>query len=120
LARSGGSKQWHIGIQDPRDKTKILNKLSIGSGAVATSGSYERGAHIINPKTGQPADELLSVSVIGPDIIKADVLATAAFAMGARGLDFIRLQDGYEALVINKNDKLFRTDKIIVPEIIKL
>jgi FAD:protein FMN transferase len=100
LARSGGDKVWEIGIQDPRDKSKILNKLSISNGAVATSGSYERGAHIINPKTQQPANELSSVTISGPDIIKADVLATACFAMGRGAAEFIKTKEGYTALII--------------------
>ena len=101
LARSDGKKIWKIGIQDPRDKQKTLNKLSISNGAVATSGTYERGRHIINPLTKKPADELLSITVVGPDIITADILATAAFAMGKKGIDFIKKQKGYRAIVIN-------------------
>lgn len=100
LARSDSAKVWSIGIQDPRDPVKILNKLSIKNGAVCTSGSYERGAHIINPKTGRPPDELLSVTVTGPDVIKADILATACFAMGAKAAEFMERQDDYQALII--------------------
>lgn len=100
LARSDSGKIWQIGIQDPGDKTNILNKLSISNSAVATSGSYERGAHIINPKTSQPANELLSVTIGGPDIIKADILATACFAMGSKAADFMKQQTGYQALII--------------------
>jgi thiamine biosynthesis lipoprotein len=103
LARSDGKKVWKIGVQDPRDKSKILNKLSILDGAVATSGNYERGKHIVNPKTGKPANKLLSITVVGPDIIMADVLATAAFAMGKKGLDFIKKQKGYKAIAILHN-----------------
>jgi len=102
FAVSDGSKEWRIGIQDPRDKTKILNKLSILNGAVATSGDYERGAHIINPKTGKPANELLQITVTGTDIIMADVLATAAFAMGKAGEAFVNAQPGYRAIVVKK------------------
>jgi FAD:protein FMN transferase len=101
LARSNSDKVWQIGIQDPTDKTKILNKLSISNGAVATSGNYERGVHIINPKTGKPADELLSVTIIGPDIIKADVLATACFAMGEKAAEFMKSNKEYQTLVIH-------------------
>jgi len=102
LARSAGDKVWNIGIQDPKDKSKILNKLSISSGAVATSGNYERGAHIINPKTGQPANELLSVTVNGPDIIKADILATAAFAAGEGAANLLKKFPDYKSLIISK------------------
>lgn len=100
LAKSDSAKVWIIGIQDPKNPSKILNKLSIKNGAVATSGTYERGEHIINPKTDQPARELLSITVAGPDIITADVLATAAFAMGKAGPDFVNKQRGYRALSI--------------------
>lgn len=108
-ARSDSEKIWNIGIQDPTDLTKILNKLSILNGAVATSGIYERGAHIINPKTKKPANELLSVTVTGPDIIWADVLATAVFAMGADGLEFMDKQPDYKALIIDKTGRQLET-----------
>ncbi len=101
LAASEGKKIWRIGIQDPKDKYKILNKLSILSGAVATSGNYERGAHIINPKTRKSAEGFLSVSIIGPDIIKADVLATAVFAMGPKlGKAFMKKQKNYKSFLV--------------------
>jgi thiamine biosynthesis lipoprotein len=100
LAASNSDKIWQIGIQDPQDSKEILNKLSISNGAVATSGNYERGGHILNPKAGQPADELLSITVVGPDIIIADVLATAGFAMGRKGPDFVNSQKGYQALAV--------------------
>ena len=102
FAASDSDKIWQIGIQDPGDPKKILNKLSISNGAVATSGNYERGHHIINPKTKKPADGLLSVTVIGPDIIKADILATACFAMGKKAQSFMQKQSGYTALIIQK------------------
>jgi FAD:protein FMN transferase len=100
LARSNTDKIWNIGIQDPADKIKILNRLSISNGAVCTSGNYERGAHITNPKTKQPADELLSVTITGPDIIWADVLATAVFASGQPEPGFLRDSPDYKSLVI--------------------
>lgn len=103
LSRSNSDKIWQIGIQDPVDKNKILNKLSISNGAVCTSGNYERGAHIINPKTGKTAQELSSVTVIGPDIIWADVLATACFAMGQKAAGFMKRQKNYEAVIIPRS-----------------
>lgn len=98
LARSDSDKVWNIGIQDPKDKGKILDKLSIYNGAVATSGNYERGNHIINPKTGKPANKLLSVTVTGPDIITADIFATAIFA--SESLDIIKLPKGYKVIAV--------------------
>lgn len=126
LASSDSDKVWQIGIQDPHHKNKILNPapnldapqsncrllrsgfeagqatLQIKNGAVCTSGNYERGAHIINPKTKQPAAELLSVTIIGTDIIKADILATACFAMGQKAAKFMKSQKDYQALIIGK------------------
>jgi thiamine biosynthesis lipoprotein len=100
MARSGSDKVWSIGIQDPRDKTKILNKLSISNGAVCTSGNYERGTHIINPKNKQPSEGLLSVTVTGPDIIRADILATAVFASGKNNPEFLDEFPEYSTLIV--------------------
>jgi thiamine biosynthesis lipoprotein len=98
LAKSDSEKVWNIGIQDPRDEQKTLNKLSIKNGAAATSGNYERGKHIVNPKIGKPADKFLSVTVTGPDIIKADILATAIFA--AEDLGVIKIPQGYQVFIV--------------------
>lgn len=98
LANSDGERKWNIGIQDPKNRKKILDVLSISNGAVATSGTYERGEHILNPKTGQPANELLGITVTGPDIITADILATAAFVVGkSRGIKLVKKFPGYSA-----------------------
>ena len=101
LCRSDSQKVWQIGIQNPRHKSKILDVLSITNAAVCTSGNYERGAHIIDPKTKKPADGLLSVTISGPDIIWADVLATACFAMGTvKAEAFIKSQPNYQAIIV--------------------
>jgi thiamine biosynthesis lipoprotein len=101
MTRSNTDKVWGIGIQDPRHKDKILNVLSISNGAICTSGNYERGAHIINPKTKKPAKELLSVTISGPDIIQADILATAVFAAGkTEGFKLLKRYDGYQARIV--------------------
>jgi thiamine biosynthesis lipoprotein len=112
LARSNTDKIWNIGIQDPNNTSKILNMLSISNGAVATSGNYERGTHIINPKTKRPADGLLSVSITGPDIIWADVLATAVFAMGKHGLDFMETQPSYQAQLVTVAGEVIGDDLV--------
>ncbi|HEX2557016.1 MAG TPA: FAD:protein FMN transferase, partial [Nitrososphaera sp.] len=98
-AYSNGEKTWKIGILDPLHKKSIVGKIVGKNLAIATSGNYERGNHIINPKTRRPARELLSLTVEGPDIIKADILATAAYVMGKEGIEFIdKEQPGYEVL----------------------
>ena len=110
LAASGSDKVWRVGIQDPRDKNSIIATIAAKNIAVATSGTSARGLHIISPKTGQPADSILSITVVGPDIIDADVLATAAFVVGEFGLNFIGGQTrGYEALMVDETGKISMT-----------
>jgi thiamine biosynthesis lipoprotein len=105
--KAAGDKLWKIGIQDPKNKNRSLLTLNVKDRSVATSGNYIRGAHIINPKTGQPAKEITSVTVVGPNIIDADVLATAAFVLGEFGLNLIGAQaKGYEAFMVGKSGLL--------------
>ena len=94
---------WRVGIRHPVEKDKVTRVILATDLAVATSGTYEKGAHILDPHTGQAATELLSMTVVGPDILEADVYATAAFAMGRRGLDFIERLPGLEAYAIAPN-----------------
>lgn len=93
-------KPWSVGIRDPRDAQKIVKTIYLSGNAMATSGTYERGNHIVNPKTGKPPAGIVSLSVIGPDIIEADALATAAFAMGSPGLNWIAEHTDLAAFMI--------------------
>jgi ApbE family len=70
------------------------------TGAIATSGAYERGDHLIDPHTGRPMARAASATVTGPDLGLADALATAVAVAGAPGLDVVEALDGYEALII--------------------
>jgi thiamine biosynthesis lipoprotein len=74
--------------------------------AVATSGSYERGEHIIDPRTGRAPDGVLSVTVVGPRLSDADAYATAAFAMGTPGLSWIASLPGYAGCMITTERRL--------------
>jgi thiamine biosynthesis lipoprotein len=109
LARSSSNKIWKIGIQDPKNKAAAIGAISSKNFAIATSGSYERGKHIINPKTGEPADELVSVTVVGQEIIQADVFATAIFAEGLSGLILAEELEGYNAFAVDKSGDYFMT-----------
>lgn len=93
---------WQIGIRNPFNKSEVVKVLSLSNCGIATSGSYERGPHIYNPKTGQVADEIASITVIAPTIYDADRFATAAFAMGETGIMFLEKQPGVEGYMINK------------------
>ena len=90
---------WRIGITDPRDRTLLLCAVS-SPGAVATSGTYERGAHIIDPFTKKARSRLLSATVLGADLTVADGLATGLCAAGARGAAFI-VPAGYRAIIVD-------------------
>jgi FAD:protein FMN transferase len=95
-------KPWRVGIRNPFNKEQVVKILEIDDRGVATSGNYERGKHIYNPLTGERADAIASLSVIGPDIYEADRFATAAFAMGPQGIQFIETLPGFEGYAIDK------------------
>ena len=97
---SSESGPWRVGIRHPIERDKVARVILASDLAVATSGTYEKGLHILDPHSGRPATDLLSLTVIGPGILEADVYATAAFAMGHRALDFIERQTGFEAYAI--------------------
>jgi thiamine biosynthesis lipoprotein len=74
---------WRVGIQHPLLADRVARVLEVRDLAVATSGAYERGEHVLDPHTGRPPGGILSVTVVGRDLGSADAYATAAFAMGA-------------------------------------
>jgi thiamine biosynthesis lipoprotein len=97
---SAPGQPWRIGISDPRHAGTVLTVVAGRNLAVATSGMAERGAHIIDPHTGAPADGLASVTVVGRHLTFADAYATAAYAMGPDALAWIESLGGYEGLVV--------------------
>jgi FAD:protein FMN transferase len=100
---------WRIGVQHPARRDRLAAVLTARDLAVATSGAYERGAHVIDPRTGRPPRGVLSVTVAGPDLGTADAYATPAFAMGLDGPAWTAtLGGGYEALTI-------LTDRRVLP-----
>jgi thiamine biosynthesis lipoprotein len=93
---------WRVGIRNPFDMHQIVKVLNVGDAGVATSGTSIRGQHIYNPHAlGEPLEEIVSLTVVGPDIYEADRFATAAFAMGRGGIAFIERLDGYEGYQID-------------------
>jgi thiamine biosynthesis lipoprotein len=103
IATAGGpgdGRPFRVGITDPRSPHQLAEIVEL-TGAIATSGTYERGDHLIDPHSGRPAARAASASVTGPDLGLADALATAAAVAGEPGLALIAELDGYEALIIN-------------------
>ena len=116
LVNAGGEiktigDDWVIGIQHPGNQNRIIEKVNPGEMSVATSGDYEkyfeldgkRYHHILNPKTGYPADSLISVTVLNKSCTIADALATAVFVLGkAKGLRLIENLPETEVMIIDK------------------
>lgn len=92
---------WRVGISDPADRTRLLTVVTGRDLAVATSGTSERGPHIVDPHTGEPASSLSSITVVGRHLARADAYATAAFASGAGALAWLERMPGHEALVVD-------------------
>ena len=113
-------RPWLVGIRDPRgDRLDLLRTLSISGGAVVTSGDYERFKivdgrryhHIIDPRTGFPADKCRSVTVFAPEAEKADVLATAVFVLGPEeGLKLIQQAGDAETLIVDSSGEIFMSE----------
>jgi thiamine biosynthesis lipoprotein len=98
--RAGGSGEWHVGVTHPMRLDAYCAALHLAGGAVATSGTYERGLHVIDPHRGSAAFQLASVTVIGPELTMTDAYATAALAMGAAAPAWLEGLVDHEALVI--------------------
>lgn len=94
-------KKWQVGIKNPFNVMQIIKAVSIQNQGVATSGNYLRGEHIYNPH-GQNGHDIVSLTVIGPNIYEADRFCTAAFAMGREGIAFIENLDGFEGYMVDK------------------
>jgi FAD:protein FMN transferase len=97
---------WRIGIRHPWEADKLSWVLTVTDAAVATSGTYERGAHVWNPRTGQPARGLRSVTVVGSDLALVDAYATAALAMGEAGIAWLGKRN-FECAIVTDDGRAF-------------
>ncbi len=99
---------WQVGINDPYDTSyqKVVRIVHLKNGeGIATSGTYIRGDHIYNPhdKNNLSINDIISLTVIGPDVYEADRFATGAFAMGKEGILFIEKMKNLEGYMIDTN-----------------
>lgn len=92
---------WRVGIRHPADPAQVAAVLAIRDAAVATSGLYERGPHIRDPRSGATPDAYASITVVGPRLGPADAYATTAFALGAAGPAWIAGRPGFGVLAID-------------------
>jgi thiamine biosynthesis lipoprotein len=102
-------RPWRIGVVHPDDRRTTALVLLADDLAVATSGTAERGQHITDARNGETADGLLSVTVVGPDLARADAYATAAFAMGLEGIGWVEALPAYAAVGITHERTLVST-----------
>lgn len=97
------SELWTVGIRNPFNRFQNVKTLSLHNCGIATSGSYIRGNHIYNPFQLQKSiTDVVSMTVIAPDVCEADRFATAAFAMGRQGIYFIEKVPGLEGYMIDR------------------
>jgi FAD:protein FMN transferase len=97
---------WRIGVEDPRDPARLVAVVPIRTGAVATSGTARRGAHIVDARTGVPATGIASVTVVGDDLTAVDIDATAACALGpAAAADWLRGRSHRSALIVHADGR---------------
>jgi FAD:protein FMN transferase len=115
--RPAPGEEWEVGVRHPWRGDMLAWVLSGTDLAVATSGTYERGLHVVDPRTGRPASELRSVTVVGRDLADADAYATAALAMGRAGVDWLARLAGYQAAVVAEDGTCFRSDDLPAVEL---
>lgn len=102
--KNSDGQDWRVGIRSPFNKEEIIKVVFLKEVGIATSGTYIRGQHIYNPhEAAQPITEIVSLTVIGPNVYEADRFATAAFAMGKKGIMFIENLKGFEGYMIDKD-----------------
>ena len=91
---------WRIGVEDPADPTRILAVIPVFTGAVATSGTAHRGAHLVEARTGKPPADVASVTVIAGSLTVADIDATAAYAQGQNAARWLETRPDSSGLVV--------------------
>jgi thiamine biosynthesis lipoprotein len=97
-------ENWRIGIRNPFNRDENVKIVAGVDIAVATSGTAIRGQHIYNPlHPERPITEIVSLSIVGNNILDADRFATGAFAMGKSGISFIEELVGFEGYMIDKD-----------------
>ncbi|MHB8710101.1 MAG: FAD:protein FMN transferase [Minisyncoccota bacterium] len=102
--KNAEGKEWSVGIRNPFKTGEIVKVVYPRGKGVATSGSYIRGAHIYNPHAPEEKlNDVVSITVIGPNVLEADRFATAAFAMGKGGIAFIENLSDFDGYAIDSH-----------------
>lgn len=104
---------WRVGIRHPDRADRVAAVLAVSDAAVATSGAYERGEHIVDPRSGRGPAGLRSVTVVGPSLAFADAYATAVYVLGLDGLRWLPAHPdraAYAAYAITEDGRAAWTD----------
>jgi thiamine biosynthesis lipoprotein len=111
--RPDDGRPWQVAVQDPARLFGVVAVIPVVDGAVATSGTAERGDHIWRGAEQQQPGALRSFTVTGPDIAEADAYATVGFAMGEAGMEWVAAHPGYRSLIV-RTDGTVRSDAALV------
>ncbi len=98
-------RPWHIAVAHPAAAGRLVTVVRGTDLAVATSGTGERGRHVIDPKRRRPADALLSVTLVGASLTMVDACATAAFAMGDEARDWLEARPDLEGFAVTRDGR---------------
>ncbi len=109
VGNNSEKKAWKVGIENPFNRKEIIKIVELSNCGIATSGNYIRGAHVYDPLGKKELRDTVSMTVIGPTCYDADKFATAAFAMGRKGIEFIEELKGYEGHMILDSKKAIVT-----------
>ncbi|MEN2740310.1 FAD:protein FMN transferase [Microbacterium sp. X-17] len=99
---------WRIGIADPRTPGGVIATLELRDGAVATSGTAERGEHIVDPRTGRRGSGVRSATVVADDLATADVWATTAVVAGGEDLGWISRAPVTTGMIVDDDGRVRR------------
>jgi len=102
IGSNAEGKPWTIGIRNPLVTSEIVKVIAPGDRGVATSGSYFRGDHVVDPVQGASLNDIVSVTVIASNVFHADRFATACFAMGRSGIDFLEKRSNLAGYMIDR------------------
>ena len=105
-------RDWGMGIVDPFDRAAIVAPLLVRDRGVATSGTAERGEHVIDARDGTPATEWASITVVHPSIARADAVATIALLMGEAALQWVDRDADAAAFAVHRDGRLAWTPRM--------
>lgn len=102
---------WYAGIRHPRLHDELVDRFRVSDRAVCTSGDYERGLHILDPRDGEAAHAVASATVVASSAMLADALATAAFVLGPEPGIALLTRMGVEGLIVTVDLECHRTPR---------